>query len=123
MRSKWIWIIISGLAWPAIQYAAFLARFGINIGQLTYTDALIDFGLFGLLAGWLFFFIQGRAANSKQARYARLGYLLATPLAYFFSLSGGLLFPGMIGVAIVGSIPLVIGAGLGLLLGGMGSAG
>ena len=123
MKSKWMWIVISGLAWPAVQYLVAVFRFGIDNSNFSYLLALQDFGLFGLLAGWIYFFFQERAANDKQAKLSGLGYLSAIPFAYIFSLGSGLIFPGAIGPVVMGSIPLLIGAWLGKFIGGLGSAG
>ncbi len=123
MKSKWFWIVISGLGWPAIHYAIGVARFGADNLSITYTQALLDFGLFGLLAGWLYFFFRGRAANDRQARMAAFGYLAAMPFAFIGSLGGGLFLPGALGAMVVGGFPLLIGLWLGRLFGGMGSTG
>jgi hypothetical protein len=123
LTSKWIWIVISGLAWPGVQYLVAVTRFGIDNSNFGYWHALQDFGLFGLAAGWLYFFFQEQAANDRQAKITRLGYLSAIPFAYFGSLGSGLIFPGALGPIIMGSIPLLLGAWLGKLFGGMGSAG
>ncbi len=123
MKSKGFGIIFSGFAWPLLHYLLGVARFGTENPSTSYMQALLDFGLFGLFAGWLFFFFRERSANDKQRRFSLLGYLAATPFAFVGTLGGGLFLPGMLGAIVGGGLPLLIGTWLGKLLGGMGSAG
>lgn len=121
--SKWLWILISGLVWPALQYGWGVLRFGAGNPETGYMQALQDFGLMGLVAGWLFFFMRERTSNPRQNRFVMLGYLAATPFALAGMLGGGLFLPTIVGAAVFGSIPLIVGGWLGSLVGGMGPAG
>ena len=120
MKSKWTWIIISGLAWPGVQYLLGVYRFGANNPNTDLLQAFSDFALTGLVAGWIYFFVKGKASNKKQAKYTAVGYFVAFPFAFFLSWAGGL---NIIGPVIYGALPLLLGAWLGKLFGGMGSAG
>ncbi len=121
--SKWIWILISGLGAPAIEYMVGVMRFGADNADTTYLQALEDFGLFGLVAGWLFFFFRGRAANDRQRFYSALGFGIASPIALFLAWGSGLFLPPVIGAVLFGGIPLLIGGWLGSLNWGMKGAG
>ena len=123
MKNKWLGIILIGLAWPLLHYGIGLLRFGVGNAPTSLWQALLDFGLFGLVAGWIYVFFQGRAANPRQRNLMMLGYLAASPFAFVGSLAGGLFLPGVIGAIVMGGLPLLIGAGLGHLIGGMANAG
>jgi hypothetical protein len=123
MSRKIVGILISGLAWPALQYLVGLLRFGGSNPNLSYMAALRDFGLMGLVAGLLYFMLRDRAKNPRQQRFTTLGYWVASPFAFVGMLAGGLILPPILGSLLFGCVPLLIGGGLGNLVGGMGPAG
>src|SRR5574341_116324 len=84
--SYW-WVIVVGLAWPAIPLA--MAAFD------NWPYYLLLLALYylptGLLAGGLLVFLMNSAASRVTRVTTVIGLVLASPIAYRFSLLGGLL--------------------------------
>ena len=123
MSRTWRLILLSGLGWPLAHYAIAAARFGADNAGTGWLQALLDFGLFGLAAGAIYVFFRNRVVSDRQANLMKLGYFAAMPFAFIGSLSGGLILAGPVGALVMGGLPLLIGAGLGSLLGGLSGAG
>lgn len=123
LRKNIAGIIASGIAWPLVHYLIGAIRFGVGNESTSFVRALIDFGLFGLIAGWIFFFFRDRALISRQKSFAVWAYIIALPFAFIGTLAGGLFLPGMLGAVFGGSMPLLIACWLGSLIGGLSGAG
>ena len=123
LRKNVAGILISGFIWPSIHYLIGVMRFGAANPSTSFLQALLDFGLFGLVAGWIYYFFRDRAFSDRQKSLSAWGYLAAAPFAFLGSLAGGLFLPPIIGTVVMGGIPLLIGSWLGSIVGGMSGAG
>ncbi|MGV8083350.1 MAG: hypothetical protein AB2L09_06945 [Coriobacteriia bacterium] len=108
-------LIALTLAWPLIQLAVFLIRFG-QLPPNGLSEALVFLPM-GLVAAVVAVWLWSRAATQRQKRSIVYGYLIASPIAFFGSLLGGLVLPGIWGPLLFGAVPLIIGSWLGYLLG------
>ncbi|MQC27107.1 MAG: hypothetical protein DWG76_06645 [Chloroflexi bacterium] len=109
---KWLWIVVIGFLWPLLFFIYGGMRFGFDNPDTGFWQAFRDFGLLGLLSGWLLFWFMERAKTTKQRWGNLLGYVIFAPVGLVFALGGGL-FLGFVGAAILGSTMLALGAWLG----------
>lgn len=106
-------ILLSGLAWPVVFIVDRMLR--LPDFPVDYLGSLV-FAPMGLIAGW--FAVRWLATTTKPLHRLAIVffYLAASPVAFWGALGGGMLHP-IVGPAILGSIPLVLGAGIGHLIG------
>ena len=104
-------IILITLAWPIAQIVVFGLRFGTVPGALVRNSVV--FIPLGLVSALLLTWMQSKAANAKVARGIFVGYLVASPVAVYTSLVGGMSVGPYTGSLIYGIVPLLIGMILG----------
>jgi hypothetical protein len=107
-------VAASALLWPAIHIVVFTMRFPQN--PVDYVGALV-FAPMGFIAGLFASNLLVRSVSARQKLLVVLGYLAFTPLAFWGSLGGGLLFHPVIGSTIIGPIPLILGCWIGFVIG------
>lgn len=107
-------VAASAFLWPVIHVVVFVLRF--PEGPLDYVGALVFYPM-GFIAGLFAVFWINKSVSARQKMFVVLGYLALTPLAFWGSLGGGLLFHPVIGSAIIGPIPLVLGCWIGFVIG------
>jgi hypothetical protein len=108
-----ILVLLSGLAWPVVFIVDRVTR--LPEFAVDYVGSLV-FAPMGLIAGWFAVRWMGSTTNTLHRLAIVFFYLAASPLAFWGALGGGMLHP-IIGPAILGALPLVIGAGIGHLIG------
>lgn len=113
MKRPYLWFTILSLVWAVLQTAVFILRFD-KLPPLWEALYFIPMGI--LSAGFLIFLMQ-RAANRTTRISAIIGYLVACPFALVGSLGGGLILDPLIGVTIMGTVPLILGTAAGYALG------
>ena len=104
-------VILSTLAWPAVQLAVFWVRF-----QRLPPNGLVEglaFAPMGLVSGIVAVVLWSEARSDRQRRFVAYGYLIASPVAFLGSLLGGLVLPGVWGPLVFGAVPLVAGCLIG----------
>ncbi len=95
-------VLFIGLLSVAAQIAVFFVRFG----KWNTTSSVLDYILFfvaGTLGGLIFIYFTNRQHCKTGRRITLLAFLLASPIALFMMISGGLL--GSIGVLVFPQIP------------------
>jgi hypothetical protein len=117
MRNKTLWLILLTLLWPLIHLGVFFARFGrMPTTEGSWLGA--EFLPMGLVGGYALLALVERAKSSTQKWAAGTGYLLASPVAFVLSLSGGLIIHPVVGATILGGGALALGVWLGSWVGG-----
>lgn len=121
MMKRYLWAIPIGLAWPLAQIVFAYLRFG-DAMQVAYIWESWIFFPFGLLTGLVLIAVLSYAKTRARRTAVIVGYLLAVPFAFFASLLGGWLLwfvPQFVGALVWGSIPLLVGMGIGYWAGGL----
>jgi hypothetical protein len=113
---KWVWIVALGLAWPFLLYFYGGVQFGFGNPDTSYLAALRDFGLLGLLSGWVLFYFLERTNSGTQRTGQIVGYVLFIPLGFALGFAGGFLLT-FVGAAVLGSLAEALGTWLGGLVG------
>lgn len=112
MKRPYLWFTILSIIWAVVHSAIFFLRFS-NTPPLLDTLYFVPMGIF---SGAVLIYLAQRAPNRQTRVSAIVGYLVACPFAFFGSLAGGLLHP-LIGVTLLGAIPLILGTLAGYALG------
>lgn len=108
------WAPLIGLLTIANQVATFYMRFGrMNMGA-SFVDYLLFF-IAGTLGGLILIYFLNRQTSSGKRWAVLIGFLLATPIAMFLVLGGGLFGP--LGVILLPQIPWALMALIGSLVG------
>ena len=113
MKRPYLWFTILSLVWAVLQTAVFFLRFD-RLPPLREALYFVPMGI--LSAGFLIYLTQ-RAANRATRTSAIVGYLVACPFALVGSLGGGLIIHPLIGITLLGAIPLILGSAAGYALG------
>lgn len=118
MKRTYIWFTILSLAWAVLQTAVFILRFR----KLPPLWEALYFVPMGILSAAFLIHLMQRAANRVTRISTILGYFAASPFALTGALGGGhvslpIIDHPIIGVTIMGTIPLVLGASAGYALG------
>ena len=113
MKRPYLWFTILSLVWAVLQTAVFILRFN----KLPPLWETLYFVPMGILSGGFLIFLTQKAANRATRVSAIVGYLVACPFALIGSLGGGLLLHPLIGVTIMGALPLILGSAAGYALG------
>ena len=71
----------------------------------------------GAISGGLLIYLLELAKTRQQKLLTGGGYLMASPMAFIGSLGGGLILPPIIGVSLLGGLPLAMGALIGYYAG------
>lgn len=71
----------------------------------------------GILSAGFLIYLTQKAANRATRISTIVGYLVACPFALIGALGGGLIIHPLIGVTIMGAIPLILGSAAGYALG------
>lgn len=108
------WALIVGLLVVAVQIITFYIRFGRWNTDANLTDYLF-FCLAGALGGLILTFFLNRQASTARRWVVLVAFLLASPIALFMMLGGGLLGP--LGTLVFPQIPWALFTWLGSLLG------
>jgi hypothetical protein len=113
--SNLLWLAGLSFAWPLLHLLVAVIRFGQSF-EGGFAESLIFLPM-GALTGATLLLLIARANTNRQKRSSVIGYLLATPLGFFGSLVGGLVLSPILGTAVFGGIPLLIGSLIGYWLG------
>lgn len=108
------WSFLVGLLSVAAQMVIFYVRFG----RWNTDSALLDFLLLfaaGAIGGWILIFFLNRQTSTAARLIVLAAFLIATPIAFFFMIGGGLL--GWIGVLVFPQIPWALFTWIGSLAG------
>jgi len=110
------WALLVGLLAVAAQVLTYLLRFGRWNTVSPFVDYLFFF-LAGTMGGWILIFFLNRQPSAGRRRIVLFAFLLASPLALFMMVGGGLLGP--LGVFLFPQIPWTISAVFGSWAGGL----
>ncbi len=109
-----LWSCLVGLLTVLYQVVTFYVRFGRWNTDASITD-YVSFFLAGALGGWILVFFLNRQATSARRWVVLIAFLLASPVAMFMMLGGGLLGP--LGTLIFPQVPWALFSWLGSLAG------
>ena len=112
------WALVIGLLAVAAQVLTFYFRFGSWNTTATFAEYLFFF-LAGALGGSTLIYFLNRQESARARWIVLVMFLLASPLALFAMLGGGLLGP--IGVLVFPQIPWALFTWIGSLVGRFGS--
>lgn len=115
MKSIYLWSIPIALLFPVAQIVLFYARFG-RWPTEGYAD-LFSFFTVGLLGALFFLYLLTKSSSRPQQIGTIAGFVLLSPIGLIGSLGGGIVLGPFVGTVVFGTIPLVIGAGFGFLIG------
>lgn len=108
------WSLLAGLLSVAAQVGIFYFRFG----RLNTDSMVLDYLLFlvaGTIGGWILVFFLNRQMSTAARLIVLAAFLIATPIAFFFMIGGGLF--GWIGVLVFPQIPWALLTWIGSLAG------
>lgn len=108
------WAFIVGCFVVAAQVITFYVRFGRWNTEADLTDYLFFF-LAGALGGLILIFFLNRQSSTARRWVVLVAFLLASPIALFMMLGGGLLGP--LGTLIFPQIPWALFSWIGSLVG------
>jgi hypothetical protein len=108
------WAPLVGLLATLAQVLTFYVRFERWNTDSSFTDHLFFF-LSGSLGGWILIFFLNRQTSAPGRLIVLLAFLLASPVALFTMVSGGLFGP--LGSLVLPQIPWALFTWLGSLLG------
>ena len=114
------WALIIGLLVVAAQVITFYVRFGRWNTSAFFVDYLLMF-LAGVLGGLILIYFQNRQPSTDGRWIVLVGFLLASPVALFMMIAGGLL--GVLGILLFPQIPWALFTWLGSLGGRRVSSG
>lgn len=106
------WSLLVGLLTVIYQIVTFYVRFGRWNTDASWVDYLVFF-LAGALGGWILIFFLNRQMSAAKRWVVLMAFLLASPIAMFMILGGGLLGP--LGSLILPQIPWAVITWLGTL--------
>ena len=104
------WVLLVGLLSVAAQACTYYLRFGRWNTDATTTEYILFF-LAGALGGGVLIFFLNRQASATRRWVVLIAFLLASPIALFMMIGGGLLGPP--GVLIFPQIPWALFTGIG----------
>lgn len=107
------WALLVGLLSIVAQIITFYVRFGRFNTDATLAQFLF-FYLSGALGGWILISFLNRQASTRARWVVLVAFLIASPVALFLMLVGGLLGP--IGVLIFPQIPWALFTWIGALV-------
>jgi hypothetical protein len=96
------WSLLVGLLAIVGQVVTFYIRFGRWNMDAFIVDYLLIF-LAGALGGWILIYFMNRQSSSDARFIVLLAFLLASPIALFLMIAGGLL--GIPGILLLPQIP------------------
>jgi hypothetical protein len=108
------WALVVGLLSVAAQALTYYFRFGRWNTDATLTEYLLFF-LAGALGGVILIYFLNHQVSARRRRVVLIAFLLASPIALFLMIAGGLLGP--IGVLILPQIPWALFAWIGSWVG------
>ena len=114
MKQPILWFTLLSLIWPTIQILFFTLRFQRMPDNVIESLTFLPMGM--ISAGFIIF-LMNRATNTTTRVSTAVGYLVACPFALVGSLGGGLVVHPLIGVTVMGSIPLILGSAAGYWIG------
>lgn len=113
MKRSYLWFTILSIIWAVVHTGVFVLRFS-NLPPLW---EILYFIPMGILSGGFLIFLTQKAQNRQTRVSTIVGYLVACPFAFLGSLGGGLIIHPLIGVTLMGAIPLILGSLAGYALG------
>jgi hypothetical protein len=108
-----LWALLVGLLSFVVQVLTYYIRFG-KWNEFSTTVDIIMFFLAGTLGGLILIYFLNRQTSKTAWWVVMIVFLLATPVAMFMMLGGGLLGP--FGVLIFSQIPWVLFTWIGALI-------
>jgi RsiW-degrading membrane proteinase PrsW (M82 family) len=96
------WSLLVGLLTVAVQVITFYVRFGRMNTDSTFVDYFLFF-IAGTVGGLILIYFLNRQTSTGKRWMVVIAFLLATPIAMFMVLGGGLLGP--LGVILFPQIP------------------
>lgn len=114
MKQPVLWFTLLSLIWPTVQILFFTLRFQHLPENIVESLIFLPMGI--ISAGFIIYLIK-RAPNHTTRVSTAVGYLVACPFAFVGALGGGLVLVPLIGVTIMGSIPLILGTAAGYWIG------
>ena len=111
---SYYWAMLVGLLTIVAQVVTFYLRFGRWNTDAFIVDYLIIF-LAGALGGLILIYFLNRQSSSDARWIVLIAFLLASPLALFMMIGGGLL--GLLGILTLPQIPWALSTWLGSLIG------
>lgn len=114
MKQPILWFTLLSLIWPTVQILFFTLRFHHLPENVLESLTFLPMGM--ISAGFIIY-LMNRAPNHTTRVSTAVGYLVACPFAFAGSLGGGLMLIPLIGVTIMGSIPLILGTAAGYWIG------
>ena len=108
------WALVVGLLVVAGQVITFYIRFARWNTNALFLDYLLIF-LAGTLGGLILIYFQSRQPSADARFIVTIAFLLASPLAMFMMIAGGLL--GVLGILLFPQIPWVLFSWIGSLVG------
>lgn len=110
-KASYLWVIVLALIFPIVQDIIYLIRFGHITTQVL--GESIYFIPMGLISGILLIYILRKNDGKRSKKFVIIGYILGSLCAIPISIASGLLFAPGIGIAIIGSLPIVVGTIIG----------
>ena len=108
------WSLLVGLLTIAGQVVTFYIRFGRWNTNVFILDYLLIF-LAGALGGWILIYFMNRQSSSDARFVVLFAFLLASPIALFLMIAGGLL--GIPGILLLPQIPWALFVWIGSFVG------
>lgn len=116
MKRPYLTILLTIFVWPWVYLLLAWARDGA-VMPAAFAESLAFFGVGVVSAVGLFWFMQ-RSRSRTTRISAVIGYLVACPFALVGALVPGLAFGlPVVGTAVYGGIPLLVGTAVGYFLG------
>lgn len=113
-RIPFQWALLVGLLTVAAQVLTFYVRFGRWNTDAFIVDYLLIF-LAGALGGLILIYFLNRQSSLDARFIVVIAFLLASPIALFMMIGGGLL--GILGILILPQIPWVLFTWIGSFVG------
>ena len=113
-RIPFQWALLVGLLMVAGQVVTFYVRFGRWNTDAFIVDYVLIF-LAGALGGLILIYFLNRQSSSDARFIVLIAFLLASPIALFLMIAGGLF--GVLGILILPQIPWALFAGIGSFVG------
>ena len=117
MSRSYLWSLPIALAWPVVKTLIFFYRFEELPFQILKSSLI--FLPVGLISAVALIYMLERAGSINRKVSTVFGYLLASPFALIASMFSGFLLPSLISPLFYGALPLVLGAAVGYIIGGL----
>lgn len=108
---SYLWVIPIILIIPVIQNAVYYARFS-RMPENVIAESYV-FIPAGLISGIFLIYLLRLGEDNSRRRRTVVGFGAGLPFAIFFMIVGGLIFPPLIAILFLGSIPLMLGSYIG----------